>query len=109
MAFHDFLSPMILVRMFMDQGCEVDAASRSSVTSVASGTARVPAAAHIAASLARVGAYGVTRSRIPASAGVRLALRWLQPAHAATVLSQLDPPPRLCGSTWSTVVPCRPQ
>ena len=62
-----------------------------------------------AASLARVGAYGVTRSRRRASAGVRLALRWLHDAQAATVLDHVEPPPRLRGTTWSIVVACRPQ
>ena len=62
-----------------------------------------------AASFARVGAYGVMCNRRRASAGVRFALRWLHDAQAATVLDQVEPPPRLRGRTWSIVVACRPQ
>ena len=54
-----------------------------------------------AASFARVGAYGVTRSRMRASAGVRLALRWLHDAQAATVFSQLEP---TAAAQWQHVV-----
>ena len=40
---------------------------------------------------------------MPASAGVRFALRLLQRRQAATVLCQVFPPPRDCGTRWSTV------
>jgi hypothetical protein len=58
----------------------------------------------IAVSAARVGAVGFTRSTMPASAGMRSPLRWLQPSQQATVLAQLFRPPRERGRTWSTVV-----
>ena len=53
---------------------------------------------------AHVGACGVVRSGIRASAGVRSPLRWLQPPQAATVFSQVFLPPRARGTMWSTVV-----
>jgi len=57
----------------------------------------------------QVGTVGSIRRTMPASAGVRLSLRWLQPSQAATVLSQVLRPPREVGSTWSTVVAGRAQ
>src|SRR5207249_405779 len=61
------------------------------------------------ASDAQDGTVGVTRIAIPASAGVRSPLRWLQPPHAATVFSHVFLPPREAGVTWSTVVAMPPQ
>jgi hypothetical protein len=61
------------------------------------------------ASDAHDGVAGSIRDRMPASAGVRSPLRWLQPSQAATVLSQVFRPPRERGRTWSTVVACPPQ
>jgi hypothetical protein len=58
---------------------------------------------------AHVGTVGSIRRTMPASAGVRLSLRWLQPSQAATVLSQVLRPPRDVGTRWSTVVAVRPQ
>ena len=46
---------------------------------------------------------------MPASAGVRSALRWLQRRHAATALSHVSMPPRLRGMMWSTVSAWPPQ
>ncbi len=50
------------------------------------------------------GAVGLTRSTIPASAGVRSPLRWLHRPQAATVFFQVFRPPRERGKMWSTVV-----
>src|SRR5690606_8597048 len=58
---------------------------------------------------AQVGATGRVRNRIPASAGVRSPLRWLQRWQAATVLVQVFPPPRARGTMWSTLVAGAPQ
>ena len=68
-----------------------------------------PQQAQRSANCARVGTNGSTRNRIPASAGVRSALRWLHGEHAATVFCHDHAPPRLAGSTWSTVVARSPQ
>lgn len=46
------------------------------------------------ASDAHDGAVGLTRSIIPASAGVRSPLRWLHGPHAATVFFHVFRPPR---------------
>lgn len=49
------------------------------------------------------GTDGVSRSTMPASAGVRSPLAWLQAAHAAIVFRQVFCPPRERGRMWSTV------
>ena len=46
---------------------------------------------------------GAKRSGIPASAGVRSALRLLHPLHAETRFVQEERPPRETGRLWSTV------
>ena len=56
------------------------------------------------ASDAHDGVVAADRMTIPASAGVRSPLRWLQPSQAAIVLSQVFRPPRERGRMWSTVV-----
>ena len=43
------------------------------------------------------------RSDIETSSGSRFPLRMLQGAHEVTTFSQTDPPPRLRGTTWSSV------
>ena len=58
---------------------------------------------------AQLGARGTTRSVIAASAGVRSALRWLQPAQEATVFVQVLAPPRERGRMWSMVAAAAPQ
>lgn len=58
---------------------------------------------------AQAGVRGTTRSRMPASSGVRSPLRWLQPPQAATVLRQVFRPPRERGRMWSTVLAGSPQ
>lgn len=55
------------------------------------------------------GTKGFRRSGIPASSGVRAALRWLSSAQEATVFNHVSPPPWARGSTWSTVVARFPQ
>lgn len=59
--------------------------------------------------VAHVGALGFTLKVIPASAGSRLPLRWLQPSHDATVFVHRFLPPREVGVMWSMVVPWPPQ
>jgi len=49
------------------------------------------------------GACGFWRGCIPVSTVVRFPLRRLQGAHDVTMLSQSLAPPRLRGTTWSTV------
>lgn len=56
------------------------------------------------ASDAHDGAVGLTRSTMPASAGVRSPLRWLHGPHAATVFFHVFLPPCDRGTMWSTVV-----
>ena len=51
-----------------------------------------------------LGAFGLRLSRMLACSGVRLFLRLLQRMHAQTRFSQVEAPPLLRGSTWSTVI-----
>src|SRR5436190_1534222 len=46
---------------------------------------------------------GPTRGGIDTSSGRRLPLRMLHGAHEVTTFSQMDSPPRLRGTTWSSV------
>ena len=58
------------------------------------------------------GAFGLRRSGMFASSGVRLFLRLLQRMHAQTRFSHVDGPRLLLGWMWSTVIsrsPRRPQ
>ena len=56
-----------------------------------------------------VGGAGWWRIRHPSSDTCRSALTWLQWRHAATTLSHECLPPRLRGTTWSTLVATPPQ
>jgi hypothetical protein len=56
------------------------------------------------ASAAHDGVVASNPSTMPASAGVRSPLRWLQPSQAAIVFSHVFRPPRERGRMWSTVV-----
>src|SRR5213596_2996184 len=49
------------------------------------------------------GGRGLLRRLIETSSGSRLPLRMLHGAHEVTTFSQTDSPPRLRGTTWSSV------
>ncbi len=49
------------------------------------------------------GGRGFARSVIETSSGSRLPLRMLHGAHEVTTFSQTESPPRLRGTTWSSV------
>ena len=93
----------VLVGAELDQGSFLESFAEVNGSQGWQGPGKEKSSSSQLTSSARVGAHGCQRRGMPASAGVRLPLRSLQEAWAATAFSQSVLPPRDLGWTWSIV------